>query len=143
MGDVDPLAVPLPHGTEVTTRVDRTLGERLVPQGALGRVVGSGRGVWGHSSAEPSGAPNVEREFFDVLVVGVGTVRYSREELVPRKVGQVRYALYDLLERLRADPGSLMPETFRATAEDWFERHHVNVAILSLLTADTRRGALS
>ncbi|TKC98549.1 DNA polymerase beta superfamily protein [Polyangium fumosum] len=74
MGDVDPLAVPLPHGTEVTTRVDRTLGERLVPQGALGRVVGSGEG------------------FFDVLVVGVGTVRYSREELVPRKVGQVRYA---------------------------------------------------
>jgi HD-GYP domain-containing protein (c-di-GMP phosphodiesterase class II) len=58
-------------------------------------------------------------------------------------LGQVRYALYDLLERLRADPGSLMPETFRATPEDWFERHHVNVAILALLTADTRRGALS
>ena len=58
-------------------------------------------------------------------------------------LGQVRYALYDLLERLRADPGSLMAETFRATPEDWFERHHVNVAILALLTADTRRGALS
>jgi hypothetical protein len=58
-------------------------------------------------------------------------------------VGQIRYALYDLLERLRADPGSLLPETFRATPDEWFERHHVNVAILTLLTADTRRGALS
>lgn len=74
MGDVDPLLVPLPHGTEVTTRVDRLLGERIVPQGAAGRVVGSGEG------------------FFDVQVVGVGTVRYARDELVPRKVGQVRYA---------------------------------------------------
>jgi HD-GYP domain-containing protein (c-di-GMP phosphodiesterase class II) len=58
-------------------------------------------------------------------------------------LGQIRYALYDLLERLRADPASLLPETFRPTHEDWFERHHVNVAILTLLTADTRRGALS
>ena len=58
-------------------------------------------------------------------------------------LGQIRYALYDLLERLRADPASLLPETFRSTHEDWFERHHVNVAILTLLTADTRRGALS
>src|SRR5690349_11994101 len=74
MSAIDPLAVPLPHGTEVTTRVDRTLGEGMVPQGAVGRVVGSGEG------------------FFDVNVVGVGVVRYLREELVPRKVGQVRYA---------------------------------------------------
>jgi len=58
-------------------------------------------------------------------------------------LGEVRYALYDLLERLRADPGSLMSETFRPSLEDWFERHHVNVAILSLLAADTRRGPLS
>jgi HD-GYP domain-containing protein (c-di-GMP phosphodiesterase class II) len=67
----------------------------------------------------------------------------ARDPLAEIDVGQIRYALYDLLERLRADPGSLLPETFRATPEDWFERHHVNVAILTLLTADTRRGALS
>lgn len=67
----------------------------------------------------------------------------AREPLAEIDVGQIRYALYDLLERLRADPGSLLPETFRSTHEDWFERHHVNVAILTLLTADTRRGALS
>lgn len=58
-------------------------------------------------------------------------------------LGEVRYALYDLLERLRADPGSLMAETFRPVLDDWFERHHVNVAILSLLAADNRRGPLS
>ena len=67
----------------------------------------------------------------------------ARDPLAEIDVGQIRYALYDLLERLRADPGSLLPETFRSTHDDWFERHHVNVAILTLLTADTRRGALS
>ncbi|HJU86253.1 MAG TPA: hypothetical protein VJ788_02655, partial [Gemmatimonadota bacterium] len=67
----------------------------------------------------------------------------ARDPLAEIDVGQIRYALYDLLERLRADPGSLLPETFRATPDEWFERHHVNVAILTLLTADTRRGALS
>ncbi|MGH7566498.1 MAG: HD-GYP domain-containing protein, partial [Gemmatimonadota bacterium] len=67
----------------------------------------------------------------------------SRDPQAEIDIGQIRYALYDLLERLRADPSSLLPETFRSTPEDWFERHHVNVAILTLLTADTRRGALS
>ncbi|AGP32812.1 DNA polymerase beta superfamily protein [Sorangium cellulosum] len=71
---LDPLAVPLPHGTEVTTRVDRLVGERRVPQGAVGRVVAS-------AGAE-----------LDVMVVGVGVVRYRRDELVPRKAGQVRHA---------------------------------------------------
>src|SRR5262252_2636324 len=39
LGDVDPLTVPLPTGTEVTTRVDRVVGERRVLQGAVGRVI--------------------------------------------------------------------------------------------------------
>src|SRR5688572_25927073 len=56
----------------------------------------------------------------------------ARDPQAEIDVGQIRYALYDLLERLRADPGSLLPETFRATPEEWFERHHVNVAILTL-----------
>ena len=75
LGALDPLAVPLPNGTEVTTRVDRVLSpERRVPQGAVGRVVGQ-RG-----------------DDLDVMIVGVGVLRYARRELVPRKVGQVRYA---------------------------------------------------
>ncbi|MFO0557010.1 MAG: nucleotidyltransferase domain-containing protein [Polyangiales bacterium] len=76
LGAVDPKALPLPNGTEVTASVDRMLGERRVPQGASGRVV----------RAEP------ERDEFDVHIVGVGVVRYARSELVPRKIGQVRYA---------------------------------------------------
>lgn len=72
---IDPLAVPLPNGTEVTTRVDRVIaGDRRVPQGAVGRVV-----------AQQGGD-------LDVMVVGVGVVRYARAELAPRKIGQVRYA---------------------------------------------------
>jgi len=30
LGPMDPLAVPLPHGTEVMTRVDRLVGEQRV-----------------------------------------------------------------------------------------------------------------
>lgn len=71
---LDPLAVPLPNGTEVTTRVDRVLGDRRVPQGAVGRVL----------AARPEG--------IDVMLIGIGVVRYQRDELVPRKLGQVRHA---------------------------------------------------
>ncbi len=78
LAELDPTAVPLPHGTEVSTRVDRALGDegRVVPQGAVGRVV---------SLAADEDAVNV-------AIVGVGVVRYARHEIVPRKVGQVRYA---------------------------------------------------
>lgn len=75
LGALDPLAVPLPNGTEVTTRVDRVISpDRRVPQGAVGRVVAQREGE------------------LDVMVVGVGVLRYARTEVLPRKVGQVRYA---------------------------------------------------
>lgn len=38
IADIDPLRVPLPHGTEVTTRVDRMVGDQMIKQGAVGRV---------------------------------------------------------------------------------------------------------
>jgi hypothetical protein len=75
LAELDPLEVPLPHGTEVTTRVDRSSGERVIKQGAVGRVVGS------TDSGE-----------LDVEIVGVGTLRYLRNEVVPRKAGQLRFA---------------------------------------------------
>jgi hypothetical protein len=75
MEHLDPLAVPLPNGTEVSTRVDRLLGERTVPLGSVGRVIAERDGV------------------YDVRVVGVGVVSYSRAELLPRKAGQLRFAL--------------------------------------------------
>ena len=54
LAEVDPLLVPLPHGTEVTTRVERTAFDRRVPQGMVGRVV-----------RERDGG-------LDVLITGVG-----------------------------------------------------------------------
>jgi hypothetical protein len=72
---VDKLSVPLPHGTEVTTRVERVAGDRRVPQGVVGRVVRARGGG------------------FDVQVVGVGELWYARDELVPRKPGQLQFAL--------------------------------------------------
>jgi hypothetical protein len=72
---VDKLSVPLPHGTEVTTRVERVAGDRRVPQGVVGRVVRARGGG------------------FDVQIVGVGELWYARDELVPRKPGQLQFAL--------------------------------------------------
>ena len=72
--ELDPLSVPLPHGTEVTLRVERLLNGRRVPQGLVGRVV----------RARDGG--------FDVLVTGVGELWYARTELAPRRAGQLEYA---------------------------------------------------
>lgn len=74
LSSLDPQGVVLPHGTEVVTRVDRVHGDRRVPQGTVGRVV------------------KIEGDDHDVLVVGVGTFRYARRELSPRRVGQALYA---------------------------------------------------
>ena len=71
---LDSRAVPLPHGTEVVTRVDAFLGERRVPQGTIGRVTKN------------------EGEAVDVTVVGIGVVRYARAQLSPRRVGQALFA---------------------------------------------------
>lgn len=70
LGDLDPEAVPLPHGTEVTTRVDRD----GVAQGAVGRVAAIDDG-------------RVEVTFLDHR-----RATYLRSELVPRKLGVARYA---------------------------------------------------
>lgn len=72
---LDERAVPLPHGTEVITRVERMVGDHRVPQGSVGRV---------------------SREVSDgvllVTIVGVGSVQYARDELSPRRVGQMLFA---------------------------------------------------
>jgi hypothetical protein len=74
IADLDPTAVPLPAGTEVTTRVDRVVDGEVRPQGATGRVsVIDGDGV-------------------EVTFLDGRRARYLRAEVIPRKLGVARYA---------------------------------------------------
>jgi len=70
LADLDPAAVPLPAGTEVTVGVDRE-GR---PQGATGRVVA------------------VEGERVEVAFLDGARATYLRGEVAPRKLGVARYA---------------------------------------------------
>lgn len=72
---LDPQRVPLPNGTKVTTRVDRESDGRRIPQGAVGQVVAT------------------VGEHIDVKLATGGVVRYRRTDLVPTKLGEVRYAV--------------------------------------------------
>lgn len=65
----------LPHGTEVTTRVERYSGERRLAPGVIGRVV----------RARDGG--------YDVHFVGVGEVWFAHDELDARKTGQLDFAV--------------------------------------------------
>lgn len=58
-------------------------------------------------------------------------------------LGGIRYVLYDLLEIARQNPQAILPEVFRPDEDGWFERHHVNVAVLALLVGDRVRESLS
>jgi len=73
--ELDRLVVPLPNGTEVTTRVERRFEGILVPQGALARVV------------------RTEGDRVEVRVVDGGRHVYLRSELLPRSAGQFRFAV--------------------------------------------------
>jgi hypothetical protein len=70
----------------VTTRVERVAGDRRIPQGVVGRVVA------------------IRDDGFDVLVTGIGILRHARNELTPRRPGQVRFA-----EQRAADWDALRP----------------------------------
>jgi hypothetical protein len=72
--DLDPTAVPLPTGTEVTTRVDRTVDGELRPQGATGRVA------------------KLDGDRVEVAFLDGRRATYLRTEVTPRKLGVQRYA---------------------------------------------------
>jgi hypothetical protein len=74
LSDLDPQTVPLPAGTEVTTRVDRTVDDRVVPQGASARVTA------------------VDGDRVDVVFLDGKRARYLRGEITPRKLGVAKYA---------------------------------------------------
>ena len=72
--DLDPQAVPLPAGTEVTTRVDRVVDGEIRPQGATGRV------------------KSIDGDRVEVTFLDGKTATYLRIEVTPRKLGVQRYA---------------------------------------------------
>ncbi|HEX5058983.1 MAG TPA: nucleotidyltransferase domain-containing protein [Kofleriaceae bacterium] len=75
LADLDPSAVPLPAGTEVTTRVDRAVdGGEMRPQGATGRVA------------------KLDGDRVEVVFLDGKRATYLRGEVMPRKLGVVRYA---------------------------------------------------
>jgi predicted nucleotidyltransferase len=74
LGDLDPAGVPLPAGTEITTRVDRLVEGELRPQGASGRVA------------------SIDGDRVDVVFLDGKRGTYLRHEVTPRKLGVVRYA---------------------------------------------------
>lgn len=77
LSDLDVLTVPLPAGTEITTRVDREFDGVLRPQGVIGKV------------AVAAAGPG---ELIEVAFLDGKRGTYLRGELVPRKLGVVRYA---------------------------------------------------
>ena len=75
LADLDPTAVPLPTGTEVTTRVDRAIdGGEVRSQGASGRVT------------------KLDGDRVEVTFIDGKRAVYLRSEVVPRKLGVARYA---------------------------------------------------
>lgn len=74
LSDLDPAAVPLPAGTEVTTRVDRIVDGELRTQGATGRVTA------------------IDGDRVDVLFLDGKKATFLRDEVMPRKLGVARYA---------------------------------------------------
>ncbi len=74
LADIDPSAVPLPVGTEVTTRVDRMVDGENRSQGATGRVT------------------KLDGDRVEVVFLDGKRAVYLRNEVVPRKLGVVRYA---------------------------------------------------
>src|SRR3954447_7735141 len=72
----------------MTTRVERAVGDWKVPAGAVGRV----------RSTDGDG------DVVQVQIVGGQVIAYARGELVPRKAGQLRFAV-----RRAADWDALRP----------------------------------
>lgn len=65
----------LPHGTEVVIRVERLVNDRRLAPGLIGRV----------ARARDDG--------YDVHLVGIGELFFRRDELLPRREGQLAFAL--------------------------------------------------
>ncbi|MDX1660362.1 MAG: HD domain-containing phosphohydrolase [Gemmatimonadota bacterium] len=125
--DIEPEVEPLPAAEAEAT--DEVADEEPEPAGPSEDIV----------LAEPGAMPPSYETALD-LVRRIMDADDLRAEV---DLGEIRYALYDLLEILREEPEAILPEVFRATTDEWFERHHVNVAVLAILAGDRLRGSLS
>lgn len=98
---MDPTKVPLPHGTQVTTTVERALddGTRPIPKGSVGTVV----------AHLPDGRLRVR-------VVGRGEHEYARHELRPAHAGQVRFAVARARDEAALLPCALLEATVGSRA---------------------------
>ena len=67
--------LPLPNGTDVITRVGRSVEGEDIAAGTVGRVVGT------------------HGQDLDLQILGVGIVRYGRSEVAPFRSRQLRYAV--------------------------------------------------
>jgi hypothetical protein len=74
LSDLDPTAVPLPVGTEVTIRVDRVIDGGIREKGGSARVT------------------SIEGDTVEVVFLDGKRATFLRAEVVPRKLGVARYA---------------------------------------------------
>lgn len=98
LGSLDPRQVPLPHGTLVATRRVLVLGERSIPEGALGRVTGGD----GHT--------------VEVRLVSGEHLTCARADLLARKVGQLRWAQARAASWAQLSPGIVLTTTVGSRA---------------------------
>ncbi len=96
---MDPRTVPLPHGTQVTTTVERVAAGRSIPLGSVGTVVGG----------LPDGGLRVR-------VVGRGEHDFARHELRPAKAGQLRFAVARARNEASLRPCALLESTVGSRA---------------------------
>lgn len=99
---MDPAKVPLPHGTQVTTTVERAAEEgtvRPIPAGSVGTVVAH--------------LPNADLR---VRIVGRGEHVYARHELRPAQAGQVRFAVARARDEAALLPCALFESTVGSRA---------------------------
>lgn len=99
---MDPAKVPLPHGTQVTTTVERSLdepGTRPIPKGSVGTVVA-----------------HLADGHLRVRVVGRGEHVYARHELRPAHAGQVRFAVARARDEAALLPCAILEATVGSRA---------------------------
>ena len=119
LSDVDPQTTQLPVGTEVVTRVERNIDGKMRAQGAVGTVLS--QAVNGH---------------FTIGFIDGKQGIFTRPELLPRKIGLLRYAQrrdstwHSLANTVVLD--ALVGSTAWGLADETSDQDHRGVFVLPL-----------